>query len=205
MSDLKKQPDQPGNPIAPPESESPASEPSVDLPAAHVESPNAVAAEPEAASPALPAITPLDPQALEEWNRQIRRRMRIQTRRSFLGLSAGLLAGFGAWGWLTSRRLAPTFPKDRISEDRVNGEVGLDDDVDVSTWKLQLEGLAGQDEQLKLDLDAIKKLPRVEMITEFKCIEGWSVIVQWAGARFSDFMKAYPPATRSGVAFSQNR
>jgi len=233
MSDLKKQPDEPGNPIAPPESESPASEPSVDLPAAHVESPNAVAAEPEAASSAQPAITPPDPQALEEWNRQVRRRMRIQTRRSFLGLSAGLLAGFGAWGWLTSRRdidglpwpfrktlevneqlahdylttgrLAPTFPKDRISEDRVNGEVGLDDDVDVSTWKLQLEGLAGQDEQLKLDLDAIKKLPRVEMITEFKCIEGWSVIVQWAGARFSDFMKAYPPATRSGLAFSLNR
>ena len=53
-----------------------------------------------------------------------------------------------------------------------------------------------------LDLDAIKKLPRMEMITEFKCIEGWSVIVQWAGARFSDFMKAYPPATRSGGAFS---
>ena len=42
------------------------------------------------------------------------------------------------------------------------------------------------------------------MTTEFKCIEGWSVIVQWAGARFSDFMKAYPPRTRSGSAFNLN-
>ncbi len=37
------------------------------------------------------------------------------------------------------------------------------------------------------------KLPRVEMITQFKCIEGWSQICQWEGARFSDFLKAYPP------------
>jgi hypothetical protein len=39
----------------------------------------------------------------------------------------------------------------------------------------------------------IYKLPRVEMITQFKCIEGWSQICQWEGARFSDFLKAYPP------------
>lgn len=39
----------------------------------------------------------------------------------------------------------------------------------------------------------IYKLPRVEMVTQFKCIEGWSQICQWEGARFCDFLKAYPP------------
>ena len=36
------------------------------------------------------------------------------------------------------------------------------------------------------------------MITELKCIEGWSTIVHWAGTRFSDFAAMYAPADRSG-------
>jgi DMSO/TMAO reductase YedYZ molybdopterin-dependent catalytic subunit len=85
---------------------------------------------------------------------------------------------------------------------RLNGDVGLDTDFDPSKWQLQVEGLAAQDEPLALGLDAVKKLPRVEMTTEFKCIEGWSIVVQWAGARFSDFMQAYPPKMQSGDDFS---
>src|ERR1019366_2354251 len=107
-----------------------------------------------------------------------------------------------AHDYLTTGRLAPTFPADRISADRVNGDVGLDDDVDTSAWKLQVEGLGSQEGSLALDLDAIKKLPRIEMITELRCIEGWSVVVQWAGARFTDFMEAFPLATLSGNSFS---
>ena len=38
------------------------------------------------------------------------------------------------------------------------------------------------------------------MTTEMKCIEGWSVIVTWAGARFSDFAARYAPQTQSGDA-----
>ncbi|MCY7374459.1 MAG: molybdopterin-dependent oxidoreductase [Pyrinomonadaceae bacterium] len=53
---------------------------------------------------------------------------------------------------------------------------------------------------LLLTLDDIKKLPRVEMTTELKCIEGWSVGVNWAGARLSDFMNHFQPATRDGSA-----
>ena len=44
---------------------------------------------------------------------------------------------------------------------------------------------------LLLSLDDIKSLPRTEMTTELKCIEGWSVITNWAGARFSDFAAEY--------------
>src|SRR5215472_4794810 len=151
---------------------------------------------PAAARPAVePAAAP-DRQAQElvAWNEQVRRRMRRQTRRAFLGLGAGAVATFGVFEWLTSRRqidgvpwpfrktletneqlardyfrtkrLAPTFGPDRAGEDRVNGDVGLEEAVDAAAWKLEVQGLASQDEPLTLALDAIQALPRVEMTTE---------------------------------------
>lgn len=60
-------------------------------------------------------------------------------------------------------------------------------------------GLADHKEPgLLLSLDDIRALPRVEMTTELKCIEGWSTIVNWAGARFADFAVLYQPPTREG-------
>ncbi len=53
---------------------------------------------------------------------------------------------------------------------------------------------------LLMTLDDIKRLPRYEMTTELKCIEGWSTVVNWAGARLSDFMEQYQPATRDRSA-----
>jgi len=44
---------------------------------------------------------------------------------------------------------------------------------------------------LLLTLEDIKRLPHVEMVTEFKCIEGWSEIVYWGGARLRDFLAAF--------------
>ncbi|MGH9838569.1 MAG: molybdopterin-dependent oxidoreductase [Blastocatellia bacterium] len=55
-------------------------------------------------------------------------------------------------------------------------------------------------EALLLSFDHIKALPRVEMVTELKCIEGWSEIVHWTGARLADFAGLYQPATRGGDA-----
>ncbi|HEV7645979.1 MAG TPA: molybdopterin-dependent oxidoreductase [Pyrinomonadaceae bacterium] len=46
---------------------------------------------------------------------------------------------------------------------------------------------------LLLTLEDIKALPRTEMITELKCIEGWSTITHWAGVRFSDFIEKFKP------------
>lgn len=98
-------------------------------------------------------------------------------------------------------KLAPTFPKTAISPARVNGEIGMAGEFDVAQWSLQVNGLASG-EILNLGLADIKKLPRFEMITEFKCIEGWSTITQWAGAHFADFATKYPPFTPSGNAFA---
>ena len=46
--------------------------------------------------------------------------------------------------------------------------------------------------------DAIATLPRHELVTQFKCIEGWSQIVHWAGVRMADFLDLYPPARING-------
>ncbi len=197
------------------------------------EEPEAGKAEETPTTAAPEALTAPDPSELEDWNRQVRRRMRQRSRRSFLLWGAGLAAGAGAFEWLmtrpktgdvpwpirktlelnerlargffSDRRLSRTYNASQASPDRVNGDVGLDEDVDVAAWKLRVEGLASGNAPLILGLDAIRRLPRVEMTTELKCIEGWSVIVQWAGARFTDFMKAFPPRTRSGGAFSLGR
>ncbi|HYX28941.1 MAG TPA: molybdopterin-dependent oxidoreductase [Pyrinomonadaceae bacterium] len=112
--------------------------------------------------------------------------------------------------YFSLNRLATTFPVEMASEPRVNGSYGLDEeDFDPAGWKLAIVGVANPPESdsdistntepdLSLTLAEIKQLPRVEMVTELKCIEGWSVIVRWAGARLADLIAKYPPLTRSG-------
>ena len=51
---------------------------------------------------------------------------------------------------------------------------------------------------LLLTMDDILKFPRQELVTQFKCIEGWSQIVHWAGIRLADFLEAYPPELVDG-------
>ena len=51
---------------------------------------------------------------------------------------------------------------------------------------------------LLLTMADILRLPRHELVTQFKCIEGWSQIVHWAGVRMADFLEEYPPEYRDG-------
>ena len=46
---------------------------------------------------------------------------------------------------------------------------------------------------LLLAMEDLSKLPKVSFVTQFKCIEGWSVITQWGGFRLRDLIEAYPP------------
>ena len=57
-----------------------------------------------------------------------------------------------------------------------------------------LDGTPG----LILTMDDLMKLPKVELVTEFKCVEGWSEIVHWGGVRLRDLIEAYPPAKIAG-------
>jgi len=51
---------------------------------------------------------------------------------------------------------------------------------------------------LLLTMEDVLKLPRQELVTQFKCIEGWSQIVHWTGVRMADFLDAYPPTLIDG-------
>lgn len=87
-------------------------------------------------------------------------------------------------------RLGTTYPASRARPIRVNGLIGMPDDFNPQQWNLRVEGL-GNDAQFTLD--QIKQLPKVEMTTELKCIEGWATVVNWGGARLGDFIKAHAP------------
>ena len=51
---------------------------------------------------------------------------------------------------------------------------------------------------LLLTMEDLQKLPKVELVTEFKCIEGWSEKTHWGGVRLRDLIEAYPPAKVNG-------
>ncbi|MBV9216458.1 MAG: molybdopterin-dependent oxidoreductase [Acidobacteria bacterium] len=155
---------------------------------------------------------------------EARKRMTGYSRRGFItGGAAALIAVFGwrcmpdetkanllrrslefdervAQVFYRPTRLAPEFAPESVSAPRTNGMEGLEGEFDPASWRLSVGGLAGRNDDLVLTLDDIKKLPVTYMVTELKCIEGWSIIVEWAGVRFSDFMKAYAPKTINGTA-----
>jgi DMSO/TMAO reductase YedYZ molybdopterin-dependent catalytic subunit len=91
--------------------------------------------------------------------------------------------------------LAPEFPRDRVEPIIVNGDYGIDKELDAAEWKLELTPYSGGATPSILKLDDIRRLPKVEQTTEFKCIEGWSKIVNWGGARLSDFTARYAPGS----------
>lgn len=154
------------------------------------------------------------------------RQMFARSRRGFLVGAVAALAGIFGWRWMSDEtkatllrrtfefnekvsqifyrptRLAPEFPLTSVGPDRANGAEGLESEFDPAVWTLAVGGLANRSDDLILTLDDIKKFPRTEMITELKCIEGWSVIVKWAGVRFSDFA-AYVSLNKSIIDLPQ--
>ncbi len=140
-----------------------------------------------------------------------KRQMSIRSRRGFLvGGMAGLLGALG-WRWMpdetknallrrtlefnesvsqafySPKRLAPEFNRSQITVARVNGALGLETDIAASDWRLTVTGIGSGS---VFTIEQIRAMPRTEMITELKCIEGWSTIVHWTGVRFSDFVAA---------------
>jgi DMSO/TMAO reductase YedYZ molybdopterin-dependent catalytic subunit len=90
----------------------------------------------------------------------------------------------------SKNHLAKTFPASQARKNvRHNGNIGMGNDFDAATWKLHVVKENG--DTLNLDLDDIKKLPKVDIVYNFKCIEGWNQITHWGGVKFSDFLKAY--------------
>jgi DMSO/TMAO reductase YedYZ molybdopterin-dependent catalytic subunit len=154
-------------------------------------------------------------------DKEAQEKLRRMTRRGFLIGGVAAAAGLGGYEWLTRSgqigevpwpqravldfngkvakaylshaNLMPTFPPERIGKLKANGQLGMDDDDELKTWKLTFDPGAGV-KPLDLALSDVTGLPVVQMITNFCCIEGWNTIAQWKGARFADFLKKYIPA-----------
>ena len=143
--------------------------------------------------------------------------LRRKTRRAFLVGGAAAALGVAGYEWMQSQqdesetplaerkvmdfngalwrscvsnhRRMPEYSASHIEHLKKNGDIGLADPL--KDWVLAVTTNAGDD--LALDMSDLQSLPPVQMVTRFCCIEGWSVISQWKGVRFSDFTKKYFP------------
>lgn len=92
--------------------------------------------------------------------------------------------------------LAPEFAPQDISPDfRANGTVSPNDpayvalrDDGFSGYRLAVEGLV--ERPLSLSLADLRALPARSQITRHDCVEGWSSIGKWTGARLSAVLRA---------------
>jgi DMSO/TMAO reductase YedYZ molybdopterin-dependent catalytic subunit len=145
-----------------------------------------------------------------------------RTRRSFVALGAGAVGVAAAWRWLNAasaddpippqlRRvlgfnervvrnalyseghLGKTYPASAIGRIKVNGEIGMDNPIDPADWHLELDPMGGPARTLAIE--DVRSLPRHEETIDFKCVEGWSTVTQFAGARLSDFTARFAPGS----------
>jgi len=104
----------------------------------------------------------------------------------------------------SNNSLAPTFPASAIGHQKVNGIIGQEYEVVPEDWGLELKPYGATAPSRKLTIDDVKSLPRHEEIIEFKCVEGWSAITQFAGARFSDFTARFCPGSERAACVGMN-
>jgi DMSO/TMAO reductase YedYZ molybdopterin-dependent catalytic subunit len=149
-----------------------------------------------------------------------------RSRRSFIALGAGAVGVTAGWYWLNSRPLADeipwplrrvldfnqsvvrntlysdqhlvrTFPASAIGRLKVNGDIGMEQPIDQAAWRLELAPMGGTERQLTIA--DIRALPRYEETIDFRCIEGWSTVTQFAGARFSEFTSRFAPGSEQAA------
>ena len=107
----------------------------------------------------------------ETWNRRVH----------------GLLVG--------DRALAREYDASAISTDfRANGTTNPDSEVyqqhlaaGFADWRLEIGGLV--EHPLSLSLSDLKAAPARSQITRHDCVEGWSSIAQWKGARLGPILE----------------
>ncbi len=93
--------------------------------------------------------------------------------------------------FFSNQHLVKTYEKTKaVEEPRVNGDVGVETEIDESTWKLQVVNPA-KNQNFYVDIEDIKSLPKEEIVFDFKCIEGWTEVVYYGGAKLSDFLAKY--------------
>jgi len=95
---------------------------------------------------------------------------------------------------LAGSALAPEFPPSAISASfRANGSTDPDSDdyrrhvtENFTNWRLEIGGLV--ETPLRLSLDELRAAPGRTQITRHDCVEGWSAIAKWRGARLGPLL-----------------
>ena len=150
---------------------------------------------------------------------EVKRELRRRTRRDFLIGGVAAAGAIGGYEWITGARreddvpwpqrrvlefnrkvaqsylsdshLMPSYSLNQVEYLKPNGDIGVDTPLDLNHWQLQVS--TDNSRAVNLSLDDVKSLPKTEMVTRFCCIEGWSVIAHWGGARFADFTNKFLP------------
>ena len=64
--------------------------------------------------------------------------------------------------------------------------------IDLRKWTLTINGEVKK--PLKLSWDDLQRLPTVESVSDFHCVEGWSVLdLKWEGIRFKHIVSMVEP------------
>jgi len=71
-------------------------------------------------------------------------------------------------------------------------------DFDTKGWQVSVEGLVNKPQVFDLD-DLLKISPPEERIYRMRCVEGWSMVIPWAGFSLSKLLDVVEPA--SGAKF----
>ena len=95
------------------------------------------------------------------------------------------------------RHRVPIYTKSQITPLKNNYNGATPDPGYIPGWQLTLGGLASG---VSVALDIRSLMTRFsihEQITRLVCVEGWSAIAWWAGVRFDDLLRAYPPMSQA--------
>lgn len=114
------------------------------------------------------------------------------------GLSS-LVWGKSVWGRTSSvlsplEALVPLVPSGGWRIYTVSGSMPT---FDPATWKLSIGGLV--EEQVSFNYEQLRALPRVNQISTFHCVTGWTVQnVHWGGVRIADVLAQAQPSPQAG-------
>lgn len=88
------------------------------------------------------------------------------------------------------QKLAAEYSDDQLTPKdgfRVNGYDTDEPDIDLEHWTLTVDGLVSKPGEYTLE--QISTLPKHVKNLRHCCVEGWSMIPKWGGAKMGDFMQ----------------
>ncbi|HEU4989187.1 MAG TPA: molybdopterin-dependent oxidoreductase [Gemmatimonadaceae bacterium] len=81
-----------------------------------------------------------------------------------------------------ARAAGSAFPQYYVSD-----SVPVWDEAARGPWTLEVGGLV--ERPVRLDLDALTRLPRVSQRVNHFCVEGWTAVAEWTGTRVAELAK----------------